>query len=255
MTALIATVLGASLLGSAHCAGMCGGFVAFYAGGAAGLRGRGAWRAHAAYNGGRLAAYVALGALAGLLGAALDQTAGTLLGVQRMAAVVAGALITLWGVHTLVEALGGRAPRLRTPAFLGAAAGRVLAAVGATAPVPRALAVGLATGLLPCGWLYAFLVTAAGTGTPAGGAVLMAAFWAGTLPAMVAVGVGLQRLAGPLRRHLPVACATAMIVVGLLAVGGRLHAVAPGAGTPGADGSGGGVSAAGGPVPRSHVHR
>jgi hypothetical protein len=45
-----------------------------------------------------------------------------------------------------------------------------------------------------------------------------------------------------------------MIVVGLLAVGGRLHAVAPGAGTPGADGSGGGVSAAGGPVPRGHVH-
>ena len=44
---------------------------------------------------------------------------------------------------------------------------------------------------------------------------------------MVSVGIGLQALAGPLRRHIPVACATAMIVVGLLAVGGRLHAAGP----------------------------
>jgi hypothetical protein len=47
---------------------------------------------------------------------------------------------------------------------------------------------------------------------------------------MLSVGVGLQVLAGPLRRHIPVACATAMIVVGLLAVGGRIVAVEPGAG-------------------------
>ena len=76
MTALIATVLGASLLGSAHCAGMCGGFVAFYAGGAASLRGRAAWSCHLAYNGGRLAAYATLGGAAGLLGAIFVQPVG-----------------------------------------------------------------------------------------------------------------------------------------------------------------------------------
>ena len=229
MTALIATVLGASLLGSAHCAGMCGGFVGFYAGGAAGLRGRTAWLAHLAYNGGRLAAYVTLGAAAGLLGAALDTTGGVLLGVQRATAIVSGVLITFWGLHTLLEALGVRTWRLGAPAPLRALAGRGIGAVAGAPPLARALVVGLATGLLPCGWLYAFVVTAAGTGSALGGAALMAAFWLGTLPAMVSVGVGLQVLAGPLRRHLPVVCATAMIVVGLLAVGGRLHAVDRGA--------------------------
>jgi sulfite exporter TauE/SafE len=229
MTALIVTVLGASLLGSAHCAGMCGGFVGFYTGGAAGLRGRTSWLGHLAYNGGRLTVYLALGGAAGLLGAALDTTGGVLLGVQRATAIVSGALITLWGAHALLEALGVRTVRLGAPAALRALAGRSLGAVAAAPPLARALAVGLATGLLPCGWLYAFLVTAAGTGSALGGAALMAAFWLGTLPAMLSVGVGLQFLAGPLRRHLPVVCATAMIVVGLLAVGGRLHPMDPGA--------------------------
>jgi hypothetical protein len=233
MTALIATVLGASLLGSAHCAGMCGGFVGFYAGGAAGLRGRAAWRCHLAYNGGRLAAYVALGGAAGLIGAALDTTGGLLTGVQRITAIVSGVLITLWGVHTLLEALGVRTVRLGAPRALRSLAGRAIGAVAAAPPLLRALAVGLATGLLPCGWLYAFLITAAGTGSALGGAALMAVFWVGTVPAMLSVGVGLQALAGPLRRHIPVACATAMIVVGLLAVGGRVLVVEPGAGATG----------------------
>ena len=231
MTALIATVLGASLLGSAHCAGMCGGFVAFYAGGAASLRGRAAWWCHLAYNGGRLAVYVALGAAAGLLGAALDATGGLLTGVQRTTAIVSGVLITLWGVHALLESLGVLTVRLGAPRALRSLAGYGIGAVAEAPPLLRALAVGLATGLLPCGWLYAFLVTAAGTGSALGGVALMAVFWIGTVPAMLSVGVGLQSLAGPLRRHVPVACATAMIVVGLLAVGGRLHAVDPGADT------------------------
>jgi sulfite exporter TauE/SafE len=230
MTALIATVLGASLLGSAHCAGMCGGFVAFYAGGAASLRGRAAWWCHLAYNGGRLAAYAVLGGAAGLLGAALDTTGGALLGVQRTTAIVSGVLITLWGVHTLLEALGVRTVRLGAPRALRSLAGRGLGAVADAPPLLRALAVGVATGLLPCGWLYAFLVTAAGTGSALRGVALMAVFWIGTVPGMLSVGVGLQSLAGPLRRHIPVVCATAMIVVGLLAVGGRLHAVDPGVG-------------------------
>ena len=51
----------------------------------------------------------------------------------------------------------------------------------------------------------------------------MAAFWAGTLPVMVGVGVGLQRLAGPLRRHVPTMTAAVLIVVGLVTVMGRLN--------------------------------
>jgi hypothetical protein len=216
MTALALTVLGASLLGSLHCAGMCGGFVAFYAGAGGGRAGM----SHAAYNLGRLSAYAALGALAGTLGAALDLAAAPI-GVQRAAAALAGLLIALWGTRTLLEVAGVRMARLRPPAALSSAVARGVAAVAQLSPVTRALSVGLLTGLLPCGWLYAFVVTAAGTGDPLRGAGLMAVFWAGTLPVMAGVGVAVQAVAGRIRRWVPAACAVAMIVVGLLAVAGR----------------------------------
>jgi sulfite exporter TauE/SafE len=99
----------------------------------------------------------------------------------------------------------------------------------------RAGALGLLTTLLPCGWLYAFVVTAAGTGHPARGALVMTAFWLGTLPVMIGVGLGAQRMFGPLRRRLPVVSAAALVVIGLLSIGGKLgvrHAAdhgAPGA--------------------------
>jgi sulfite exporter TauE/SafE len=230
MSVLIATVLGASLLGSAHCAGMCGGFVGFYTGTTPGVQRRGLLLAHLAYNGGRLAVYAVLGAAAGALGAALDTTGGVLLGIQRTAAIVSGVLITLWGVRSLLETLGARVPRLGAPSGLRVLAGRGIGAVATASPPLRALVVGLATGLLPCGWLYVFLATAAGTGSALGGAALMAVFWIGTLPAMLTLGLGLQALAGPLRRHVPVVCAIAMIVVGLLAIGSRISSVDPGAG-------------------------
>ena len=63
MLALFSTVLVASLVGSLHCAGMCGGFVVFWAGGDA-SQGKNKVFAHMAYNGGRLVTYVLLGALA-----------------------------------------------------------------------------------------------------------------------------------------------------------------------------------------------
>ena len=58
MTPLVLAVLAASLLGSPHCAAMCGGFVCFYAGAGRAHR---AGRRHVAYNAGRLVSYVLLG--------------------------------------------------------------------------------------------------------------------------------------------------------------------------------------------------
>jgi sulfite exporter TauE/SafE len=108
---------------------------------------------------------------------------------------------------------------------------RAVARLAGSSPRTRAAVIGLLTGALPCGWLYAFVVTAAGTGSALAGAALMAVFWAGTLPIMVGLGVGVQALAGPLRRHLPTACAVAMIAVGVLAVSGRArHLDAPASG-------------------------
>jgi sulfite exporter TauE/SafE len=90
-------------------------------------------------------------------------------------------------------------------------------------PIARSGAVGLATALLPCGWLYAFVAVAAGTGSPIRGALAMTLFWSGTLPVMLTLGAGLQRMAGPLRARLPVVTAAVVVVLGLLTIGGRLQ--------------------------------
>ncbi len=219
--ALVVPVLAASLVGSLHCAGMCGGFVAFYSGGDDN-RGRRRFAGHLAYNGGRLVTYVLLGAVAGSLGAAVD-LAGRAAGVGRVAAVVAGTVMVLWGLSLLLAYAGVRLPRLRLPPALQRRTVGLMASLRGRPPVVRAGLIGLSSTLLPCGWLYAFAVTAAGTGSALGGATVMAAFWAGTVPVLFGLGLGVQGAASRLRRHVPLVSAMALIVVGMFGVLGRVN--------------------------------
>jgi hypothetical protein len=82
-------------------------------------------------------------------------------------------------------------------------------------PAVRALIIGLLAMFLPCGWLYLFVIAAAATGSPLMGAAAMVAFWLGTVPILAAVGVGVQSLFGPLRKHLPAVMSCVLIVVGV----------------------------------------
>ena len=65
------------------------------------------------------------------------------------------------------------------------------------------------------------MVTAAGTGSAFGGAAVMTAFWAGTVPALLAVGFGTQLVSAPLRRHVPAVTAVLLVALGLFAIVGR----------------------------------
>lgn len=222
MTAMLITVLVASLVGSLHCVGMCGAFVAFAVGTGEGPGVRNKSLLLVAYNGGRLLTYTALGAAAGSLGAALD-LGGSYIGIQRTAAVIAGVVMIVFGIVTLLRIKGVKLPKAPLPGFLvkTVAVGQGLAM--AMRPVPRALTIGLLTTLLPCGWLYAYAAVAAGTASPVYGALTMMAFWLGTLPALVAVGAGIQSLAGVLGKHLPTATAILIVIVGLFTVMHRLE--------------------------------
>lgn len=214
MPVLVASVFTASLIGSVHCAGMCGGLIPFYAG--VDPRQSRSMR-HVAYSLGRLLAYATLGAIAGALGALVD-LAGNLTGWQRTASWLAGLLIVLWGTYTLAVALGWTRFRFDAPGPLRRALTQGMTAVSQVAPLPRALAVGLLSAVLPCGWLWAFVVVAAGTSSAWRGALCMAVFWAGTLPLMLSVGALIGMLTGRLRSRLPVATAILMITIGLLTV-------------------------------------
>lgn len=203
----------ASLLGSLHCAGMCGLFAAMATGS---LRPSPAERLRLTilYSGGRLASYVALGAVSGLAGQALDLGAAAG-GFTHAAAIVAAIVVTLAGLSHLLARAGVRLPTAPVPAPLLRLAGGGHRLVSDWPPATRALAIGLLTTLLPCHWLYTFALTSAGTADPLAGAAVMAFFWLGTLPAIVAAGATISRFAGRWQSIMPVATATLMIGTGL----------------------------------------
>ena len=235
MIVLALSVLVASVLGSVHCAAMCGGFVCAVSSQGRPLASQAAWHA------GRGIAYVALGALAGLAGRGLERAVAPS-GLPHAAGVVAGALLVLWGLSMLSGALGLHREREPGAAPFARVIGRGLRAVRDWPVGGRGLAMGALTALLPCGWLWAFVATAAGTGRPAPGALVMLAFWLGTVPVLAAVGLAAGRLFDPFRRRLPYVTASVMIVVGLLTVAGRFR---PHMGTPTAGAPTAGTAAAG----------
>ncbi len=214
---VLATVVLGSLLGSLHCVGMCGGFVAFYSGSNAGGGACSPW-AHLTYNLGRLLTYVILGAVAGLLGGAVN-LAGEASGWGEIAALISGGLIVAWGLALLLQATTQF--RLPTPAWLQRILSKVLPRLQSKPPVVRALILGMSSTLLPCGWLYGFAVTAAGTGSMLMGASVMAAFWLGTVPAMLSVGLGVHKLARVIGPKLPVLMPLMLVVLGIATIAQR----------------------------------
>lgn len=199
---VLASILAASALGSLHCVAMCGPLVGMH-----GSSLRLAWL----HSLGRLATYVVLGALAGAVGGAID-LAGRLGNLQRAATILAGLVVVAWGLTLLARAFG-RGAQLRPSR--GTVFSSALVRIHTRRPRLRAWLVGMVNGLLPCGWLWVFVVTASGTASPWRGAVVMVAFWLGTVPAMV----GLITMAGPvfsrIRSRMPAITAFAVLALGL----------------------------------------
>ena len=216
-TSVLVGVVVASFLGSLHCVGMCGGFVAFYSGSSAQAPGS----THFIYSLGRLVAYATLGAIAGAAGAALD-LAGSAAGLQQTAALVAGVMIVLWGVARLLR----NKVKLPTPQWLERILQRILPRLLKKPPHVRAGVLGVCSALLPCGWLYAFAATAAGTGSATQGALLMAAFWVGPVPALLGTGLGKRSLSGWLGPKLPLVMPCLLVAIGLMTVAHRYPAQA-----------------------------
>lgn len=196
--AVLTGVLVASIVGSVHCIAMCGPLVGLH-GGAKTLR------LSLVHSLGRLTTYVALGAVAGLVGSAID-LAGRVGNLQRIATVLAAGAIIAIAVVPLVRKRRGPAKSPFTSA---------LVRIRPKSAAKRAWLIGTLTGLLPCGWLWAFVVMAAGSASPLAGAAIMGTFWLGTAPAMV----GVLRFAGPLvtamRARMPVITAIVLCALGL----------------------------------------
>lgn len=212
---LLVSVFSASIVGSPHCAGMCGPFVTVYAvAGGADRHGASRGVLHVAYHVGRAVTYASVGALAGFLGSLVD-LAGRAAGLGRVAAIGSSLLLVAWGLGVLF-------PRWAIKTPWDGALGRRLVQLRRGTPIVRASLLGTLTPLLPCGWFYAFVVTAAGTGGVLQGALVMAVFWLGTVPALLGVGLVMTRWGTAMRRRVPLLTGALLIALGLWGVATRM---------------------------------
>jgi uncharacterized protein len=193
------------LVGSLHCAGMCGPLALALP--VTGKATGGFVLGRAAYNLGRLVTYCLLGLVFGLLGrslllAGIQRWVSIALGVFLLTGLFASRKLALWRpVTSVVE-------RLKTH-MAGLLHRRSLLALGL---------LGLLNGLLPCGLVYVAGAGATATSGILDGAEYMAAFGAGTVPMMLAISLSGRLVPFSLRLKLQRLIPVSVFLLGALLI-------------------------------------
>jgi len=184
-TVNLLTIISIAFLGSfGHCIGMCGGIVVAYSTIKIDPKSSKVSQsiAHLLYSFGRVLTYTILGALFGTLGGVVvfsNSANGTLL-------IIAGVLMILAGLSlmgkikflTLIEHSFSSSPMYQ----------KAFKSVLNSKSNSSFFILGMLNGLLPCGFVYFFAITAASTADPLYGALVMAIFGLSTIPAMFSIG-------------------------------------------------------------------
>lgn len=172
---------------------------------------------------GRLLTYAALGALAGSLGArfiqlldssALMQRASALTGWLTIIVALSLLLWTLGLSRVLMPRSFAISPAPSLPACAAPFA-RLLTTRAASSSLIGRILVGGLMGLLPCGLLYAMLLSAAALANPFASSAAMIAFGLGTLPALSAALITLGSLPSSVRRHGHALAAFTLLLLGV----------------------------------------
>ena len=202
---LIATL---GFLGSfGHCAGMCGPLtVAFALSRTSSSHWlRDVWF-HGLLNFGRVLSYAIVGAGIGGLSSVLvagGQLAGIDSGLRRGMAIVTGCWLIGLGLSHVAPRTLPKLPFLYP--WQGQLHDRLGAAMMRLSLTPRwwtPALLGMAWGLIPCGFLYTAQIIAAETSSPGAGAMTMVVFGLATLPVMLGVGVSAGLLSRDRRSQL-----------------------------------------------------
>jgi sulfite exporter TauE/SafE len=220
------TPLVIGVLGSAHCLGMCGPLVVAYtlhgnnAGGGQPACGNFPWTRgflrHGAFHLGRLCTYALLGACAaGLFRAA--ELSRWFFHAQGGMKMVGGIVLVLSGLVLLnILPLPSWATSLSLAP--GSFLARWLPPLLRSPRVAAKMALGMATGLLPCCLSWAMIVTAASSQDPMTGLLTMVSFGLGTIPALLFTGFSAHILALRMRLWGPRGAALAIIFTGFVLI-------------------------------------
>jgi len=193
------------LVGSLHCAGMCGPLALALP--IAGHTTSSFLAGRLAYNAGRIVTYCVMGLVFGLLGQTL-----LLAGVQRWVSIALG--IALLAGLLASRQLAAWLPIAKLVGYLKSAMSTLLRRRSF-----QALAVlGLLNGLLPCGLVYVACAGATATGDILSGSAYMAAFGAGTVPMMLAISLSGRLVPPSLRLALSKAVPVSVCLVAALLI-------------------------------------
>lgn len=238
MIAFAAAILVTSLLGSMHCVGMCGPMALWASGvGAPNATRREAMMRLTSYHAGRLITFAFAGIVAGLVGGWMT-TGGDWLGWQQTAARLAGSAMVGLGVWKLLhwispiasaDAITMNEPGSVRRSSIGErfsfwVSRRIARLRPIIVRLPgnlRAVAIGMVTTWLPCGWLYLFVLVAAATANVGAALFVMFAFWIGTLPALTALVAGAVGVSPRFRPAMPLLVASVLIITGIYTASGR----------------------------------
>lgn len=182
-------------LGSGHCLGMCGGIVTALA-----LTGQGrprGWPFHLLYNLGRTTTYTLIGLAVGWLGSAIAFT-DAFSRISRGILVGSDLFVIALGLGT--AGLYRRLNIMRLETSNVTVLSRVVSHLQHLPGSAAGLPLGLAMGLLPCGFLYAVAITAAQSASPWKGALTLLCFGLGTAPGLVLFGGGAHWLGRRMRQ-------------------------------------------------------
>jgi uncharacterized protein len=178
------------LLGSMHCIGMCGGFVAMYS-----LKKPAAAPSlpfHLLYNIGRITTYTLIGGTLGYIGS-FAALLGTHRGIPGAVLLFSGVIMILMGLN-LAGVLGKRGLFEDTGITETTVFRTYLHRILALESAWGTLLLGLLLGFLPCGLLYPLFLNAAASGGFVSGMVTMLVFGIGTVPAMLSFGYLVSRI-------------------------------------------------------------
>ncbi|MDR0408503.1 MAG: sulfite exporter TauE/SafE family protein [Campylobacteraceae bacterium] len=179
-----AAILLAALSGSAHCIGMCGGFVAAISAHKINKDtpfGK-QFFLHFIYHFGRISSYALLGAVFGFLGQAVSLSYK----MQGFLWFVVGCFMVALGVSLIgkIKFL----TYLESSFILKPAVKKIYNFLTASKSLSSFYLLGVFNGFLPCGLVYFFAAFAAVGGSAFWGAVVMITFGVATLPAMMGFG-------------------------------------------------------------------
>ena len=199
----------AGFLGSSHCIGMCGPFAMLL-----GSSRQAGIARQLIYSTGRLFTYSVLGAIAGSCGIWLAKSAPEIVNVPAGLSVVAGCFLIYQGLST-----AGVIPLFPSGTTSSTClAGGLLASFLRSRNQVGVFLAGVFTGFLPCGLVYGFVGMAAGSRDIINGALIMAAFGIGTVPIMVATGIGGGLVSSSTRGRILRVAAWCVVLAGVVSI-------------------------------------